>query len=34
MRSSVALIALVSTVGFPTVTAALSWAEDVLGDKG
>jgi AhpD family alkylhydroperoxidase len=29
-----ALIALVSTVGFPTVTAALSWAEDVLGDKG
>jgi AhpD family alkylhydroperoxidase len=29
-----ALIALVSTVGFPTVTAALSWAEDELGDKG
>ena len=26
-----ALIALTSTVGFPTVVAALSWAEDQLG---
>lgn len=26
-----ALIALVSTIGFPNVTAALTWAEDVLG---
>jgi 4-carboxymuconolactone decarboxylase len=26
-----ALVALVSTVGLPTVTAALSWAEDELG---
>jgi 4-carboxymuconolactone decarboxylase len=25
-----ALIALTSTIGFPNVTAALSWAEDVL----
>jgi|SRR6185369_13340078 len=25
-----ALLALTSTIGFPTVTAALSWAEDVL----
>jgi AhpD family alkylhydroperoxidase len=28
-----ALLILTSTIGFPTVTAALSWAEDVLGDK-
>ncbi|MDT4870579.1 Carboxymuconolactone decarboxylase family protein [compost metagenome] len=27
-----ALLALTSTIGFPTVIAALSWAEDVLGD--
>ena len=27
-----ALLALTSTIGFPTVTAALSWAEDVLED--
>jgi 4-carboxymuconolactone decarboxylase len=26
-----ALLAITSTVGFPNVTAALSWAEDVLG---
>jgi len=25
-----ALLALTSTIGFPTVTAALSWADDVL----
>ena len=30
-----ALIALTSTIGFPTVSAALSWAEDVLkGSRG
>jgi 4-carboxymuconolactone decarboxylase len=28
-----ALICLTSTVGFPNVTAALSWAEDVLGQS-
>jgi AhpD family alkylhydroperoxidase len=28
-----ALLAITSTVGFPNVTAALSWAEDVLSDK-
>jgi 4-carboxymuconolactone decarboxylase len=28
-----ALIAITSTVGFPTVVAALSWAEDQLGEK-
>jgi 4-carboxymuconolactone decarboxylase len=27
-----ALIALTSTIGFPNVTAALSWVDDVLGD--
>jgi 4-carboxymuconolactone decarboxylase len=27
------LIALTSTIGFPNVTAALSWADDVLQDK-
>lgn len=26
-----ALLALTSTIGFPTVIAALSWADDVLG---
>lgn len=26
-----AIILLTSTVGFPTVSAALSWAEDLLG---
>jgi 4-carboxymuconolactone decarboxylase len=26
-----AIILLTSTIGFPTVSAALSWAEDVLG---
>jgi len=29
-----ALIALTSTIGFPTTSAALSWAYDVLGEKG
>jgi 4-carboxymuconolactone decarboxylase len=28
-----ALIALTSTIGFPTVSAALSWAYDVLEKK-
>ncbi|MGH8137640.1 MAG: carboxymuconolactone decarboxylase family protein [Steroidobacteraceae bacterium] len=28
-----ALVALTSTIGFPNVTAALSWAEDVLDEK-
>lgn len=28
-----ALILLTSTIGFPNVMAALSWAEDVLGDE-
>lgn len=26
-----ALLVLVSTIGFPTVVAAMSWAEDVIG---
>ena len=26
-----ALILLTSTIGFPTVSAALSWTEDILG---
>jgi AhpD family alkylhydroperoxidase len=29
-----ALVLLTSTIGFPTVSAALSWAEDVIGGKG
>lgn len=29
-----AIILLTSTIGFPTVSAALSWAEDILGDGG
>jgi len=28
-----ALIAATSTIGFPSVTAALSWAEDVMGKR-
>jgi len=28
-----AIILLTSTVGFPCVSAALSWAQDVLGDE-
>lgn len=28
-----ALLALVSTIGFPNVTAAMSWAEDVIEKK-
>jgi 4-carboxymuconolactone decarboxylase len=28
-----AIILLTSTIGFPSVSAALSWAEDVLGKK-
>jgi len=28
-----AIVLLTSTIGFPTVSAALSWAEDVLGKK-
>ncbi|WP_448646878.1 carboxymuconolactone decarboxylase family protein [Pseudomonas mohnii] len=28
-----ALIALTSTIGFPTVVAAISWAQDVLGEE-
>ena len=28
-----AIILLTSTIGFPTVSAALSWAADVMGDK-
>jgi 4-carboxymuconolactone decarboxylase len=28
-----ALLAVTSTIGFPNVTAALSWAGDVLGDR-
>jgi len=28
-----ALIALTSTIGFPQVTAALSWANDIIGDS-
>ncbi|NUU38463.1 carboxymuconolactone decarboxylase family protein [Pseudomonas sp. C2B4] len=27
-----ALIALTSTIGFPTVVAAISWADDVMGE--
>ena len=27
------IILLTSTIGFPTVSAALSWAADVMGDK-
>ena len=27
------IILLSSTIGFPTVSAALSWAADVIGDK-
>ena len=29
-----ALISLTSTIGFPTVRAALSWADDVIGEPG
>ena len=29
-----ALIVLTSTIGFPTVSAALSWVDDVLAKKG
>jgi 4-carboxymuconolactone decarboxylase len=29
-----ALICLTSTIGFPTVRAALSWADDVIGNSG
>ncbi|MGZ8382574.1 MAG: carboxymuconolactone decarboxylase family protein [Nitrospira sp.] len=29
-----AIILLTSTIGFPTVSAALSWAEDILEDSG
>src|SRR5262245_55846354 len=28
-----ALLAVISTIGFPNVTAALSWAEDVLASR-
>jgi AhpD family alkylhydroperoxidase len=28
------LISLTSTIGFPNVTAALSWSHDLLGDEG
>jgi 4-carboxymuconolactone decarboxylase len=28
-----AIILLTSTIGFPTVSAALSWATDVIGDR-
>jgi 4-carboxymuconolactone decarboxylase len=28
-----ALIALTSTIGFPNVVAALSWAEDIFGEQ-
>jgi alkylhydroperoxidase/carboxymuconolactone decarboxylase family protein YurZ len=28
-----AIILLTSTVGFPTVSAALSWAQDILGEN-
>ena len=28
-----AIILLASTIGFPNVSAALSWAEDVVGEK-
>jgi AhpD family alkylhydroperoxidase len=29
-----AIILLTSTIGFPTVSAGLSWAEDILGHPG
>jgi len=29
-----ALLVNISTIGFPSVMAALTWAEDVLGDMG
>ena len=29
-----ALLCIVSTIGFPTVRAALSWADDVIGNSG
>lgn len=29
-----AIILLTSTIGFPTVSAALSWAADVIGEEG
>ena len=29
-----ALISVTSTIGFPTVRAALSWADDVIGSSG
>ncbi|MBU6959030.1 carboxymuconolactone decarboxylase family protein [Pseudomonas sp. CVAP len=29
-----ALIALTSTIGFPTVIAAMSWVDDVIGKRG
>jgi AhpD family alkylhydroperoxidase len=29
-----ALMALVSTIGFPSVVAATSWADDILGNTG
>lgn len=29
-----AIILLTSTIGFPTVSAALSWVDDVIGGKG
>lgn len=29
-----ALLLLTSTIGFPTVSAALSWAHDLLAEKG
>ena len=28
-----ALLAITSTIGFPNVTAALSWTDDILNDK-
>ena len=28
-----AIIVLTSTIGFPTVSAALSWVADIIGDK-
>ncbi len=29
-----ALILLISTIGYPNVAAALSWADDILDDRG
>ena len=29
-----ALIAITSTIGFPTARAALSWADDIIGGRG